>query len=238
MNGSFTLNKNPDETEDAEEHLRMDSGGYHGHDVAAIVLAAGLSRRMGRPKMFLPWGKTTVIQQVLNVLESVGLRRILVISGGHHSEMALMLKDTRAEVIFNAEYAISEMLVSFQIGLNHLMIDNPCDNCGRVLPREIGAALTVLGDQPQIETQVVQSILDVYKRTKEEIIVPSFQNRRGHPWLVSRTLWPELLNIPADQSLRSFLNRHNEAIHYLECNRPSILKDLDTPQDWENERPG
>jgi len=144
----------------------------------------------------------------------------------------MALEDSRAELVFNPDYNSTEMLVSFQTGLSHILMDNILEN------RKVNVALVVLGDQPQIEAQVVQSILDVYKITTEEIIVPSFQNRRGHPWLVSRALWPDILTIPADQSLRSFLNRHNEAIHYLECNCPSILKDLDTPQDWENERPG
>ncbi len=223
MNGSSNLTKNPDDS---------GVGECHGQEVVAIVLAAGLSRRMGRPKMFLPWGRTTVIQHVVEVLESVGLRRILVVSGGHHKEMEMVLEDSRAELVFNPDYNSTEMLVSFQTGLSHILMDNILEN------RKVNVALVVLGDQPQIEAQVVQSILDVYKITTEEIIVPSFQNRRGHPWLVSRTLWPDILNIPADQSLRSFLNRYNEAIHYLECNHPSILKDLDTLQDWENERPG
>jgi molybdenum cofactor cytidylyltransferase len=223
MNDSYSLTNNPDHS---------GGGGHHSHDVAAIVLAAGLSRRMGRPKMFLPWGKTTVIQKVVQELEYVGLPRILVVAGGYHKEMELALEGSRAELIINPEYAKTEMLVSFQTGLRYLLKDNTLDN------RKVNAALVVLGDQPQIEAQVIQSILSVYTRTGKEIIVPSFQNRRGHPWLVSRALWLDILSMPADQSLRTFLNRNNGTIHYIECNCPSILKDLDTLQDWENERPG
>jgi CTP:molybdopterin cytidylyltransferase MocA len=61
--------------------------------------------------------------------------------------------------------------------------------------------------------------------------------RRGHPWLVARTLWNEILGLRPDQTPRNFLNAHAEDIHYVELDSPSILADLDTPEDYRMARP-
>jgi molybdenum cofactor cytidylyltransferase len=69
------------------------------------------------------------------------------------------------------------------------------------------------------------------------LVIPSYQMRRGHPWLVSRSLWNELLELKPPETLRSFLNRHLEDIHYVEVDNAGILLDLDTPGDYEKHKP-
>ncbi len=192
--------------------------------VAAVVLAAGLSRRMGTPKMLLPWGKTTVIGRVVAVLEQAGLSEMIVVTGGARLQVEQALQGIRARKVFNPRFAESEMIESLQVGL-------------AAVSSQAGAALVVLGDQPQIESEVVEAVLKLYFREQPELVVPSYARRRGHPWLVACSLWPELLMLQPDQSMRDFMNAHETAIAYLEVDRPSVLKDLDTPQDWEREHP-
>jgi len=67
--------------------------------------------------------------------------------------------------------------------------------------------------------------------------VPSFQMRRGHPWLVARPLWPEILALKPPESTRDFLAGHAHEIHYVNVDTPSILADLDTPEDYEKSHP-
>jgi molybdenum cofactor cytidylyltransferase len=192
--------------------------------LAAVVLAAGLSSRMGQPKMLLPWGKTSVIRHVVGVLEKSGLADIYVVTGSVRENIEKELLDSKAKLVFNPKFADEEMIVSLQTGLASL-------------PEEIGAAMVVLGDQPQIEVDVVRRIIREYHATNHPLIVPSYQMRRGHPWLVHHSLWDEILTLRPNQSLRDFLSQKSASIHYLVLENPSILRDLDIMEDWEQEHP-
>lgn len=192
--------------------------------IAAVVLAAGQSRRMGAIKVNLPWGKTTVLGAVISTLLEAGVEEIIVVIGNHPVQGLPPEVIPRIRFVSNPFAPETEMLVSLQVGL-------------RVMKPEVTAALVVLGDQPQMETAVVRAILEAYHRRKLPLVVPSFQMRRGHPWLVGRALWEEILTSPPRQTLRDFLNRHAAEIDYLPLNRESILQDLDTPEDYERFRP-
>ena len=196
----------------------------HPIQIGAIVLAAGQSFRMGQPKMVLPWGQTTVIARVAEVLLEAGLAEVIVVTGGSHSQVETALRHIPVHTVFNQEYADNDMVRSLQVGLG--------------MHREnILATLVALGDQPQIETVTVRALAEAYHETGSSLIVPSFKNRRGHPWLVSRTFWPAVFALHAPATLRDFLNQHGDQIHYLTVTTPSILKDLDTPEDYDRERP-
>lgn len=187
---------------------------------------------MGRPKLALPWGATTVIGQVVSVLDAAGLAELLIVTGAARDEVAACLAGSRAQLVYNQHFAEREMLVSLQAGLAALL-EAP------ILParRPLEAALVCLGDQPQIELGVVQRLLDEFIQDRPGLVFPSYQMRRGHPWLVARPLWSELLQLSPERSLRDFVQAHAAAIRYVTVDTPSILKDLDTPEDWENERP-
>ncbi len=192
--------------------------------IAAVVLAAGQSKRMGRPKMTLPWGDTTVIGRVVTALAEAGLPEILVVTGGSRPEVEEALRGLPGRAIYNPDFAFTEMLVTFQAGLKELSED-------------VEAAFVVLGDQPQIETAVVESVITAYRTTHAPIVVPSYQMRRGHPWLLDRSLWSAVLKLRSPATLRDFLNEYKSFIHYLPLQTASILQDLDTPADYEHFRP-
>jgi molybdenum cofactor cytidylyltransferase len=191
--------------------------------VTAIILAAGQSRRMGQPKMLLPWSGTTVLGKVIETLQAAGMEDLVVVTGGAREQVEAIARGS-AQVIFNAEYTNSEMLGSIQCGLG-------------VVKPEAQAALICLGDQPQVQAGSVQVILQEYKNTGASLIVPSYQMRRGHPWLVARKWWDEILEMKPPESPREFLNRHAKEIKYINVNIPSILADLDTPEDYLKSRP-
>jgi len=187
--------------------------------IGAVVLAAGLSQRMGRPKMTLPWQDTTVIGRVVSVLLDASLDDVLVVTGGARNDVENALAGMPVNIIFNPGFDNGEMMQSLRIGLS-------------ALHKEINAVLVVLGDQPQIELEVVKSILSAYKQGHHAIIVPSFQLRRGHPWLVDRELWDVLIDENEISTMRQFLNQFGKQIHYLNVSTASILQDLDTPEDY------
>ena len=188
--------------------------------ITAIILAAGESKRMGRPKMLLPWGKTTVLGQVIVVLKNAGIEDILVVCGGDREGVEATAKAHQVGRIFNPDYANGEMLRSLQIAL-------------AALDAKTSAALVCLGDQPQIQEKSVHAVLQEYARSSASLIVPSYQRRRGHPWLATRALWDELLSMKPPQSPRDFSNVHAAEIKYIDVETPSVIEDLDTPKDYQ-----
>ena len=197
--------------------------------ITAIILAAGKSTRMGSPKMLLPWGERTIIEHVVAVFAKAGVDDIVVVTGGAHEPVeALILecgKSFPVRSVYNNDYMNGDMLSSIQCGLQHIAEESA------------GAALIGLGDQPQVQEGSVHLLCEVYSQTQSPLVVPSFQMRRGHPWLVARALWKELIEMSPTQTPRDFLNAHAKDIHYVNMNTPSILADLDTPEDYRTSHP-
>jgi len=191
--------------------------------ITALILAAGQSKRMGQPKMLLPWGETTVLEKVIATFKAADVDEILIITGGDRERVEALVGDS-ARVIFNPNYAEGEMLSSVQVGLAGL---KPATE----------AVLIGLGDQPQVRERSVWSVVNEYLRSGASLVVPSFQMRRGHPWLVARPHWDEIMRMRPPASLRDFLNHHADEIHYVELNQESILQDLDTPEDYLKSKP-
>lgn len=190
--------------------------------VGAIVLAAGLSSRMGQPKVLLPWENGTILEHILRQLVLGRVRELVVVTGHEAERVAQVADKLDATVAHNPGYAHGEMLSSLQTGL-------------RALPEQVSAALIVLGDQPRIQPSVISALVTAYAEGKGNIIAPSFQHRRGHPMLIDRRYWPELLSL-TDGAPRDVINRHGDEIHYVDVNTDSVLRDVDTPDDYNEER--
>ena len=110
--------------------------------ISALILAAGQSKRMGQPKMLLPWGETTVLEKVIATFKAAEVDDILVITGGKRHQVEALVGNS-ARTAFNPDYAEGEMLSSVQVGLAGLMPGTE-------------AVLIGLGDQPQIQAAVVR----------------------------------------------------------------------------------
>jgi molybdenum cofactor cytidylyltransferase len=192
--------------------------------IAAIILAAGQSKRMGQPKMLLPWGKLTVIEHVITTFLNAGIEDLVLVTGGTQRQVEQVSEPYPVRRIYNPAYATGEMLSSLQCGL-------------QALSPQVEAVLVALGDQPQIQEGSVRAITGAYRQSGARLVVPSFRRRRGHPWLVARPLWDEILAMQSPESPRDFLNRHAAEIQYVNVDTPSILADLDTPEDYENFHP-
>jgi molybdenum cofactor cytidylyltransferase len=114
------------------------------------------------------------------------------------------------------------MLSSLQTGL-------------RALTESISACLVVLGDQPMIEGHVVQRLLTAYAHGQGEIVIPTCRGERGHPVLFARRFWPELLELTSGAP-RDIIRRHPDQVAEVEVETDSILRDLDTPEQYRQER--
>lgn len=191
--------------------------------IGAVVLAAGLSTRMGQPKLILPWGKHTIIEQVVSVIRTAGVERIALVTGGARDQIESLFSsdENSINLVFNDQFQEAGMLVSLQTGMRVIMQNSDCR-----------ALLVVLGDQPQLIASTITEVTRVYFCSEKPIVIPSYQMRRGHPWLIDRSLWEEILKLPADRTMRDFLILHNNHIAYAEVTSATILSDLDTPEDY------
>ena len=195
-----------------------------GSRVAAVVLAAGRSQRMGSPKMVLPWGEVTIIEKVVSSLHHGGVSEVVVVTGGARGEVERVIEGRGTRAVFNPYYQKDSMIYSLQTGL-------------AALPADVDAVMVVLGDQPQLEAALVSELLETFCDRQDKILVPSYQNRRGHPWVIPRSFWQEIAEMEPPLTLRDFLNRHAAEISYLVVGDDSILKDVDTFEEYEQHKP-
>jgi molybdenum cofactor cytidylyltransferase len=186
-------------------------------DVAAILLAAGKSRRMGAFKPLLPFGQTTVIRSCIQNLRQGGVEEIVVVLGHRAEEIEEHLSDLRLHFALNPD-ATSEMGASIACGL-------------RELPLSAGAVLVALTDQPAVPPEVISAVVTEWI-SGESLVIPEFQGRGGHPVLVDLHFRDELLNLDSSGGLRSFLKVHQEQVRRLPVNSPFIARDMDTWDDY------
>jgi molybdenum cofactor cytidylyltransferase len=195
--------------------------------ISAIILAAGDSRRMGQPKLFLPWGQTNVLGQVVGTFSSAGIEDIIVVTGRTHesleAEVLRLSLQYPVRVTHNPLSSSGGMLSSIQAGL---IATDPA----------VSAVLIGLGDQPQVQEETIRAICSAFSRTGAALVFPSFQNRRGHPWLASRTCWTGILALPHSTNPRKYIKNFPGQIEYIEADE-SILDDLDTPEDYQRQHP-
>lgn len=188
--------------------------------LGAVVLAAGLSSRMGKQKLLLPWNDSTVICTVTDTLLSADIEKIVVVTGRDPEKIADALSGKPVEIAYNADFANGNMITSLVTGL-------------RALHDRVDSVLMVLGDQPQMEKATVVKLIETWLHQPESLCIPSWQMRRGHPWVIPEDLWDDLFAMPADETMRDFIQKHEQRIHYVVVDTPTILVDLDTPEDYQ-----
>ena len=194
----------------------------HRH-IAAVVLAAGQSTRMGRSKVLLPWRDgNSVLEHVISILEQSRLSEIFVVLGADAAQIKMRLQSNQIQMIHNPDYRRGEMLSSLQKGL-------------RSLPGHIQAVLVVLGDQPRLQPSVIYKLLTAYANGNQGIVAPIYNGKRGHPVLIDRSYWPEILSLKSG-SPRDVIQKYDQETRLVPVYNDSIFSDIDTPQDYAKQR--
>ena len=186
--------------------------------VAAIVLAAGGSERMGQPKQLLPIGGRPMVCHVTEIVAEAGLAQVVVVTGAHAEAVATALADLPVDIVVNESWT-EGMSSSMRAGL-------------RLLRPEIQAVLLVLGDQPALTTDLLQSLVARYRATGALIVAPFYRGQRGNPVLFDRSLFSELLAVKGDRGGRLLIARHKEQVERVEVDDPAVIMDIDSPQDY------
>ena len=190
--------------------------------MCAIVLAAGKSARMGRPKMLLPFGDRPMLARVIESLRYVdGVFPVIVVTGHNAEEIgAVVVEFSGVECVHNVDSAAGGMLSSVKVGV-------------AALPSDCRAFFLVLGDQPMVQTDTIAEMESAWHRDAAPIVVPAFQGKRGHPVLLSSEFATEILALSDPDTLKTVVSRDADRIRVVEVNDPAVTQDIDTPEDYE-----
>lgn len=186
--------------------------------IIAVVLSAGESSRMGRPKALLPIQGQKFIERIIRVIGQSRVGRTIVVLGHHADQLRGKIEHLPVEVVVNPDYR-SGQLSSLQAAIRHISDDDRCDGM-----------LVHLVDHPFIDVALVDALIESFFETKKMIVVPRYKGKRGHPVIFSRELFGELLNAPLDQGAKAVVNAHRQETLEIEWQDEGITLDIDTPE--------
>jgi molybdenum cofactor cytidylyltransferase len=188
--------------------------------VAAIILAAGRSSRMGSHKLLLPYRGRPMVSWILAAACASQADPVIVVLG-HEAEQveAALQADGAFEIVRNPRYA-EGMSTSLKAGL-------------AAAPQEADGALILLGDQPLITPEIIDAMIAESASAPEAIIAASYRGRRGNPVLFPRRYFAELEAISGDEGGRSVLARAPDRVRLLEIDDALAGRDIDTPQEYQ-----
>ncbi|NLF13987.1 MAG: nucleotidyltransferase family protein [Anaerolineaceae bacterium] len=187
--------------------------------VAAVLLAAGGSRRMGQTKQLLPIDGQPMVRRVAQTVCQAGLAQVVAVVGAEGEGVARALADLDLEIVHNQAWQRG-MSTSVRAGIE-------------ALRPEIEAALLVLADQPGLTLDALKALVEAYRATRAPIVAPYYQGRRGNPVLFARSLFADLGQVEGDQGGRALLVRYERDVARVDLDDAAILLDVDTRQDYE-----
>lgn len=183
--------------------------------VAAVLLAAGKSSRMGSCKPLLPLGDETVIERCLNTLHHGGVNEIIVVVSIHGEEVARAARNHSVQLVVNPDES-GDMASSIRVGRDSTT-------------PETSGIIVALCDYPLVMPNTVTALIDQHAQHPGSIITPTCQGRRGHPLLLPRSILEELT---VGKTLRDVLNKDTARIREVPLDDVGILMDMDTPDDY------
>jgi molybdenum cofactor cytidylyltransferase len=185
--------------------------------VAGIILAAGESQRFGQPKPLLLWRGEPFIRHSARTALEAGLSPVIVVTGEHASELQAACAGLGVELVHNPDWE-SGQSASVKAGL-------------RQLPSEAGAVVFLLADQPQAPSGLVRLLVETHAAGLPPIVAPLVDGRRANPVLFDRLTFPDLMALHGDVGGRALFSKY--PIAWVPWHDPSVLLDIDTPQDYQ-----
>ena len=188
--------------------------------IAGLILAAGESSRMGIDKAALTYRGRTFLELMVQTLREINLDRIVVVLGHHAQEIQRQIKLEAAQVVVNPDYR-SGQTSSLQAALRSLLAD------------DLEAIILCLVDHPAVCAETVRRIVATFRQCGAPVVIPTYQGRRGHPVLIGRQVFRELLDLPAGMGANSVLRRFLPATQFVEVDDEGVVIDVDDPESYQ-----
>ncbi len=187
--------------------------------ISGILLAAGLSTRMGEPKQLLPFGESTIVETVVDSMLGAKFDEVIVVVGHCASQIQEQLSERPVRVVFNPDYR-EGMLTSAQAGIRALDVSD--------------AFGLMLVDQPFITSALIDQVIDAYVHTDKTIALPSYNYKRGHPVIFHRRYADDIFPLGVESGgVRTLFKRYGDDIHYVTVDTDRVLRDIDYREDYE-----
>lgn len=191
---------------------------------AAVILAAGASRRLGRSKQLEPWGDSNLLSSVVARTRQFPVEEVWVVLGHDYERILEETEFGDAGVIENPEWA-EGIASSIRVALDALTRLSRADT-----------ALIVMGDQPSVPVQVVEELMASHARSDHHVTVPKYRYSWGNPVIVDRALWPRLMSLEGDEGAQRLWQAHPEWVNEVWFS-DLAPRDVDTETDIVELRP-
>jgi molybdenum cofactor cytidylyltransferase len=187
--------------------------------ISGILLAAGLSSRMGEPKQLLPFGESTIVETVVDSMLGAKFNEVIVVVGHCGAQVRAQLGTRPVRIVFNSDYR-EGMLTSAQTGIRTLQGNE--------------AFALMLVDQPFITSDLIDQVVSAYTQTNKGIALPSYNYKRGHPVIFHQRYAREILALDAESGgVRTLFKKYDDDIHYVTVDTDRVLRDIDYREDYE-----
>ena len=196
---------------------------------AGVIVAAGLSSRMGEFKPLLPFRGSTIIENTINTMKRAGVDTIVVVIGYNKEVMEQALEGSNVIMVYNPNYATSDMMSSIKLGIECIIrIQETKEN--EVM--SIDGLFILPGDMPAVSPDTFVKIYNEMEDSKAKIIFPTVLGRKKHPPLIQVELLQEIYNYQGDMGLRGALEQYEMDTAYLEVDDYGCTIDTDTQKDY------
>jgi molybdenum cofactor cytidylyltransferase len=189
-----------------------------GRSIAALVLAAGRSSRMGGPnKLLAEIGGRPLVRMVVEAALASQARPVLVVTGHQRERIEAALDGMPINLVHNPNYA-DGLGTSLKAGI-------------AALPAEVDGVVVCLGDMPQVDAALINRLIGAIDPDKGALVaVPTIDGKRGNPVVWSRRFFPDLMAVEGDVGARHLIGRYGEAVVEVPVSGAAALTDIDTPQ--------
>lgn len=187
--------------------------------ISGLVLGAGASTRLGKPKQLLPYRGATLLEWVVTqALESESLDEVVVVLGRAADEIRKQVRFGSATVVDNPVFG-EGCASSYRAGIS---ASNPSSD----------AIMILLGDQPGVDPGIIRQVADYFRSRDSQIVLTSYQGKKGHPMVFGRQLFSKLVDLHGDKAAWKLVDANADLVGTVEIDQP-FPEDINTLEDFE-----
>lgn len=189
--------------------------------IRVLIIAAGQSKRLGRPKQLLNYEGKTLINRLIGIVKSAGDLPITLVLGAFSEEIIHQLPDTDVQLVVNPDWQ-EGMGSSISAGVSHIMQYNP----------EVDGIIILVCDQPHITGSEISGLIREQRSTEKPIVACAYNGTLGTPALFVREKWKDLITLRGETGAKAFIGNHKSDVAVLHFEKGVL--DIDTPQDYKD----